>query len=457
MWVREKESRMRVTLETLFRRVRRIGPHGFWLDSGLGAPDDHSRFWAMAANPTAAWIGRAGDGSYGSVVVEGCSVSNPLEMLQNFVTATDCDIARLPSEIPIPLVVGSLSYEFGSLCEQIPRAEYDPLGAPDLFWARYGAVIVGDRQQQRVYIFGTDHAAMDAMEWALDSDERSLGGTFRLAGQLEPVQDDAQHQGRVARVLEYICAGDTYQVNIARRFQANVADFSDSVSLFAAIREKSLAPYAAYFELDDATIVSASPECLGRWRRSGLIQCFPIKGTIRRGASEREDARLKQRLLDDPKERAEHVMIVDLLRNDLGRVCDYGSVTVPDFCRVHTFAGLHHLISEVRGRLRSGLGFKDLVAAIFPGGSVTGAPKVRACEIIAELERECRGIYCGALGYVDARGGGCFNIPIRTAWLRNDTLHILSGGGIVADSTPKAETDETWLKIGVWREILDNR
>ncbi|NUN12416.1 MAG: anthranilate synthase component I family protein [Myxococcales bacterium] len=485
MWVRRKKGRSPEVLESVFRRVQRLGPYGFWLDSGLSAPDEHRRFWAMGVKPIATLGGSdcahampqfsRCEGFQGQPASSGFDLPSPatlpngsgndlsarewrpqtrLEQLSEFAAKSTSGTDFLPPEVPVPIVVGFLSYEFGSLCDSIPRAVNNPLDAPELFWARYPAVIVGDRITHRVYIFGTQRDSMDALEWAYDSDYHVGAGAFRLADDLSPVQVDTQHQRRVERVLEYIRAGDTYQVNIARRFSAGVKDEKDPVTLFAAIQTLSSAPYAAYMECENATVVSVSPECLVRWYENGVVRCFPIKGTIRRGASDAEDALLKARLLADPKERAEHVMIVDLLRNDLGRVAEYGTVAVPDLCSVHTFAGLHHLISEIRGQLRDGITLGSLLTAVFPGGSVTGAPKVRACEIIAEIECERRGVYCGALGYVDARGGGCLNIPIRTAWLTNQTIHILSGGGIVSDSTPEGENAETWLKIRNWQRVL---
>jgi para-aminobenzoate synthetase component 1 len=258
----------------------------------------------------------------------------------------------------------------------------------------------------------------------------------------------------VERVLAYIEAGDIYQANIARRFEGSVLPGSDPVVLFERLRETSSAPFGAYVDLGTKQVLSASPECLLRWDGNGDVSSFPIKGTAGREGSPEEDKEAARRLLADPKENAEHIMIVDLVRNDLGRVAEYGTVSVPEPMAVQSFPNVHHLVSRVSGRLAEGRTEEDLWKAVFPGGSITGAPKIRACEIIAEIEQAQRGIYCGAIGFLDPRGGGCANIPIRTGVVAGDRVFFHVGGGIVSDSSPEREAAETEVKARGWRRAL---
>jgi para-aminobenzoate synthetase component 1 len=215
--------------------------------------------------------------------------------------------------------------------------------------------------------------------------------------------------------------------------------------LYCRLRERNPAPFAGYFDLGEFVIASASPERFLRVDR-GEVETRPIKGTRPRGITPEEDQASAAELLASAKDRAENVMIVDLLRNDLGRVCRYGSVRVAAVCRLETYQYVHHLVSEVRGRLRDGLGPVDLLRAAFPGGSVTGAPKVRAMEIIAELEPTARGPYCGCLGYIGFDGSMDTNILIRTFTAGRGWVQFPVGGGIVADSVPEREYEETWHK-----------
>jgi para-aminobenzoate synthetase component 1 len=240
----------------------------------------------------------------------------------------------------------------------------------------------------------------------------------------------------VEAVREAIIAGDVYQVNLCRRLSAPVPTGFDVLGLAAALARANPAPFAAAASIAAAgvALASASPELFLR-RRGDAVETRPIKGTAAPGAPFLA------------KDRAENVMIVDLMRNDLGRVCRYGSVTVPDLCRPERHPGLAHLVSTVRGRLRPRVGWAELLAATFPPGSVTGAPKLAALEIIARLEPAPRGVYCGAIGWVDATSGdGDLNVAIRTFWVEGDHVHLGTGGGITWDSTPEGEWQETELK-----------
>ena len=248
---------------------------------------------------------------------------------------------------------------------------------------------------------------------------------------------------RVQRVQDYIAAGDIYQVNLTHALAARWSP--PAGSLYARLRAASPAPYSCFLRLGDTAVLSASPECfLGIAGRRILTE--PIKGTRPRDADPRADEALARELVASPKERAELVMITDLERNDLGRVCDYGSVCVSSLCRLESFAQVHHLISTVEGALRPDVSALQAMRACFPGGSITGAPKNRAREIIAELEGAPRGIYTGAIGFFGWDGSAVFNIGIRTLVLRGGAATFGIGAGIVADSCPVLEYEETLHK-----------
>jgi para-aminobenzoate synthetase component 1 len=244
----------------------------------------------------------------------------------------------------------------------------------------------------------------------------------------------------VRRAKDYIAAGDIYQVNLSQRMSAPLA--TTPMSLYRRLTQENPAPFSAYLETPDAAIVCCSPERFLQVR-SDEVETRPIKGTRPRGSTPEEDARLAAELLASEKDRAENVMIVDLERNDLGRVCEYGSVHVPELFALESYATVHHLVSTVRGRLRPGATALDCLRASFPGGSITGAPKVRAMEIIEELERTRRGVYTGAIGYLCFSGDMDVNIVIRTLVVRDGTAYFQVGGAIVADSDPEGEYQET--------------
>ncbi len=244
----------------------------------------------------------------------------------------------------------------------------------------------------------------------------------------------------VRKVQEYIAAGDCYQVVLSQRFTRKVA--ADPMSIYRALRATNPSPYMYFFQLGDEAIIGASPEMLVRCRGQRL-DYRPIAGTRRRGATEAEDWLLGEEMRTDEKEVAEHMMLVDLGRNDLGRVADYGSVEVEDLMMVERYSHVQHLVTSLRARLRDGLDRFDALASCFPAGTVTGAPKVRAMEIIRELEPEARGVYAGAIAYMDYAQNLDSCIAIRTIVMRNGRAFVQAGAGLVADSVPEREYEET--------------
>lgn len=310
---------------------------------------------------------------------------------------------------------------------------------------------------ERLSAKAQDHLHLPDMHVALFESQRSArrsepGSELRDAYYVTSVDRERTAEAAVSRaeylqairkVKDYIAAGDCYQVNLSQRFSAPWS--GAPWELYQRLREASPAPYAAYLDCGDHQILSSSPELFLKIR-DGIVETRPIKGTRPRGATPTEDAALAQELLHSEKDRAELVMIVDLERNDLGRVCEFGSVRVPELMRLETYANVHHLVSTVRGKLRPEVGPLDCLRAAFPGGSITGAPKIRAMEIIDELEPCRRGVYTGAIGWVDGRGNAEWSIAIRTMTLKDGRAHFHVGSGIVADSDPEAEYEETLTK-----------
>jgi para-aminobenzoate synthetase component 1 len=262
---------------------------------------------------------------------------------------------------------------------------------------------------------------------------RGVASTFSHAAYLEVV----------ARTREYIRAGDIFQANLSQRLEAPWE--APPFALYERLRRRNPAPFAAYLDAGGAAVVGASPERFLRVCR-GQVETRPIKGTLRRGVNPMHDLALEEALRASEKDHAENVMIVDLLRNDLSRVCEDHSVKVPELCVVERYPTVHHLVSTVVGELRPGVGPLELLRAAFPGGSITGAPKVRAMEIIAELEPTRRSVYTGAIGYLGFDGAMDTSIAIRTFLVKEGTAYFQVGGGIVVDSEPEREYQETLAK-----------
>ncbi len=351
-------------------------------------------------------------------------------------------LARL-DELPPGWWAGFASYDLGRAIERIrhPRLARDAGAVPDLVLARFPARAVVDRATGDATIVGRGpgRAVLERAWRAARATPAPGGPGLPRAGWRSSLSRD-QFEARVRAILELIGAGECYQVNLTRRLTS--AHPADPVALFAELDRRNPAPHAALVRVNRApqvaevAVVSASPECFLRWRGRD-VETRPIKGTATDPSVLRASA----------KDRAENVMIVDLARNDLGRVCEPGSIHVPALCAIEEHPGLHHLVSTVRGRLRPGSGIGALVRATFPPASVTGAPKPRVLQIIEDLEPVRRGAYCGAVGWIDTeRGAGELAVAIRTFTVTAGVTHLGVGAGIVADSQPDAEWAETELK-----------
>ena len=344
----------------------------------------------------------------------------------------------------VPVAVGFFSYDLGRRFERLRgparRSEW-----PDLEFRFYDALWV--RRPDRAEIWAQDDAAAARLgaRLAAPAPPTELG---EVLGPLEDLDPPAGYLAGVERILEYLRAGDVYQVNLARRLSAPVpaGEGPEGWALFARLQAESPAPHALWLGDHQSCLVGNSPERFLRLDEHGRLETRPIKGTRPRGADAAELAR-------HPKDLAEHIMIVDLERNDLGRVCQVGSVEVHGFARTLSLPTVHHLVTTVSGQLRTEVSLGQLLRATFPGGSITGAPKIRAMEIIAELESAARGPYTGATGWLGAAGDLDLAVAIRTGLVRDGRLTLWVGGGIVVDSIPDEELRETVAKASAFARL----
>jgi len=359
--------------------------------------------------------------------------------------------------------VGYVGYDAARSFERVPDFSQDPLRLPDAVFGIYDTVLAFDHVRHSMRLIAhadsDDGAARRIAEARLDELEAVLAAPARLAprpGRAGEVWRSnvsrAEHEARVRRAVELIRRGDCIQIVISQRF--TVDDPPDALSLYRALRSVNPSPYMFLLTTPAATLVGASPEPFLRVE-GGIVTMHPIAGTRPRGATPAEDARLERELIASEKENAEHVMLVDLARNDIGRVSDMGTVRVPVLMRVDRFSHVMHLVSVVEGALRADLDAFDAFRACFPAGTVSGAPKIRAMQRIAEIETDRRGPYAGAVGYADFDGDLDTCIAIRTAVLAGGRCHVQAGGGVVADSEPAAEYEETIAKSNALRRALE--
>ena len=368
--------------------------------------------------------------------------------------------ATLPDGYDLPFaggLIGYLSYDFGRHLEQVSHLAVDDLHLPDARFGLYAWALVSDHQVQTSQL--VFHPALADSERqrlinVFSQAQSDAPTTFKLHGPMIPdLSAEAYHQA-IIRIQDYIQAGDCYQVNFAQRFRAPC--IGDPWAAYCALREACPTPFSGFQSLpDDGAVLSLSPERFVRISE-GQVETRPIKGTRPRGLTPEEDAANAAELLASPKDRAENLMIVDLLRNDLGRSCRIGSVKVPELFSLESYPNVHHLVSSVTGILADDKDALDLIAGSFPGGSITGAPKIRAMQIIDELEPTRRGLYCGSLVYLDVRGEMDSSIAIRSLLVKDGQVCCWGGGGIVSDSQWQAEYQESLTKVRVLLQTLEN-
>jgi para-aminobenzoate synthetase component I len=427
-------------------------PWAVFLDSGLHHPGQ-ARYDIIAAEPYVRLVTR---GALTEVHAERTELSraDPFELLRQHV-AMD---AACSGELPFSGgAIGYFGYDLTRRIERLPARARDAERIPDMVIGIYDWAVVVDHSERRAWLAGQGRDPDTDLKWnALvrlftDMPPERRRAPFRVTS---PVTSNLtpQHYGRAFdRVLDYITAGDCYQVNLAQRFSAEAS--GDPWLAYQRLRLINPAPYSAFLSTPYAQILSASPERFLRVENR-QVETKPIKGTRPRAGHPRLDAELIAELVASEKDRAENLMIVDLLRNDLSKNCELGSVKVPKLFEVESFATVHHLVSTVTGKLAPGRDAIDLLRGAFPGGSITGAPKVRAMQIIEEIEPHRRGVYCGAIGYVGYDGNMDTNIAIRTLVHSHGTVRFWAGGGIVADSQREAEYQETFDKAAALLSLL---
>ncbi|BET66873.1 anthranilate synthase component I [Opitutales bacterium ASA1] len=445
-----------------YARLRAKGP-SFLLESIEGG-ENLSRYSIIGCSPRK--IFRCGPAE--STITHADGREERLPTPQDPLRLLESDMARYkPVDLPgtprfVGGAVGFLGYEYISRIEPtVPVAAHDTLHTPLLYFILADSLVIFDRARQTMRLQVNAHLAEgvspDAAYEAAEASLRALLDALRMPLDLKPAalpdigrplvppgnftQDG--FETLVDRTKEYIRAGDIIQVVLSQRFERS---FSGSpLDLYRALRTVNPSPYMFILEAGDFSIVGASPEVHVRLT-DGRVETRPIAGTRPRGKSPREDEAMERELLADEKERAEHLMLVDLARNDIGRVCQYGSITVPEFMIVERYSHVMHIVSQVEGALNEHSNAFDLMRATFPAGTVSGAPKIRAMQIIGEYEQEQRGFYAGVLGWFGYDGALDSCIMLRTALLRDGKVIIQSGAGLVADSVPVSEFNETIFK-----------
>jgi len=397
---------------------------------------------------------------------------DPLEFLRDKIAGMD---AVVPDEVGTSLppflggAVGFVGYDWVRFVEKLPDDNPDPIGLPDLWFAFPETVVVHDNSRHTAFVVrhtevapGDDLASAyrTAVE-AVDGVVRRLREPLPAHSEVESVRepmDVARSATReafhtiVKRAKEYIEAGDIFQVVLSQQFRVPLQ--VDPFTIYRQLRSINPSPYLFYMHCEGPVIIGSSPEALVRLV-DGAIDVRPIAGTRKRGETLDEDVEIEAGLLADEKERAEHLMLVDLGRNDVGRVAEVGSVRVSEFMKIERYSHLMHIVSNVQGRLRAGLDWLDLLRATFPAGTLSGAPKVRAMEIIDELENLRRGIYGGCVGYIDYSGNIDTAIAIRTMLIQDGEIYMRTGAGIVADSDPDYEFEETVTKVRALVAAID--
>lgn len=418
------------------------------LDSGLPGPQGQYSYIAVDPSRTI----RCAPSPW-RVTVDG----TPREGDPFSVVATE--LAKFPRSTAAPApftggAIGFFSYELGGVLEKLPAPKTTPWPL-DMVIGIYDTVVAFDMAQHQAWVIAPTAARAKALAQRLGDALPVPVSPPKATWRAETPR--GVYEKSVARAIDAIRAGDIYQANVTQRFLADIPEDAASYDLYLRLRAATPAPFAAFMNAGDGLhILSASPERFLKADTTGAVETRPIKGTRPRGGSGAEDRALAAALLASAKDRAENLMIVDLLRNDLARVCVPGSIKVPVLCGLETFPAVHHLVSVVTGQLRPNATAVDLLRAAFPGGSVTGAPKIKAMEVIHDLEPAARGPYCGSVAWLGFDGAMDSSIVIRTLVRQGNRLVAQAGGGIVAESDPAREYEESVTKVKPLLSVLDS-
>ncbi|MEP0067870.1 aminodeoxychorismate synthase component I [Pyruvatibacter sp.] len=367
-----------------------------------------------------------------------------------------------PGETPVPFAGGAagfFAYELAHDLERLPHPKGMDQETPVLTVGFYDAVLACPNGADHAFVLSPWDSPVTqerraALKALVEQASKARPPATSPCGDPQPTIGRDAYRASVARVIELIHAGDIFQANLAQRFDSSLPADVTPFDIYQRLAGDAPAPFAAHISLPDRTLVSSSPERFLKITPDGHVRTEPIKGTRPRGETDARDKALAEELMNSAKDRAENIMIVDLQRNDLSRTCADHSVKVDALCELHSFENVHHLISTITGTLRPDASSLDCMAACFPGGSITGAPKVRAMEIIAEEEPHSRGAYCGSIGFIGLDGAIDTSIAIRTLTIADRKITYHAGGGIVADSDPHDEYDETITKASAMKAAL---
>lgn len=432
--------------------LMRLAPGGVWLDNNHDTPA-LNRYSFAGVDPFLVF-----SASRGLCVITGSGMQETIRA-DPWPTIQELLRRYAAPEGPFPLACGGtlgyLGYDMGRYLERLPDLGRSDAGLPEVYLGFYDLLVVMDHLTHEAWLVSAGRPGgngesdrqmrmiqlREYLTQAAEIPVRAAG--FAAVPGLHGFFTRNTYGDAVRRCKEYIAAGDIYEVNLSQRFWFDFA--GEPIELYVRLSQTSPAPFGAFLRVGDAAILCRSPERFLQVQGAN-VETRPIKGTRPRGNTPENDRRLAEELLASEKDRAELMMVVDLERNDLSRVCLLGTVKVPRLCGLESYANVHHLVATVTGTLKAGLGVIDLLKAAFPGGSITGVPKIRAMEIIEELEPVRRGIYTGSLGYLGFDGSADLNIIIRTAWIRRGKLFFQVGGAVTFDSDPVSEYEETLHK-----------
>lgn len=420
------------------------------LESGRGG-----RYSIAGFNPIATLIGKDNELKINTTDGTFTKNGNPLHLVQEYLSQFQVEkIKDLPDFQGG--AIGYISYDYARYIERLPNKALDDLGIPEVYFFVFQEVFVFDHLKEELWLLfhyekGEDiekKASQWEKNWLEDSEHQEFSYGL-VDNTLKVSMEEYEFLKAVESVQQYISQGDVFQVNLSVR-QSKPINVS-AMEVYQQLRRLNPSPYMGYFHTPEFQLVSASPELLVK-KNGDEVSTRPIAGTRSRGKDNEEDLKLANELIENEKERAEHVMLVDLERNDLGRVCEYGTVEVNEFMVIEKYSHVMHIVSNVRGKLAKEKTVTELIDAAFPGGTITGAPKVRTMEIIEELEPVRRGVYTGSLGWIGFNNDLELNIIIRTMLVKDGMAHVQAGAGIVIDSNPKHEYKESLKKaIALWK------
>jgi len=379
---------------------------------------------------------------------------DPLEIAKQTQLKIFDDISLPKSNLPfLGGSLGYFSYDLGRRFEVLPQIAIKEINAPDMSIGIYLQAIIFDKKTSSAFLVCLQKnktELLDNIQAKLIA-HKAKTNTFNLDSDWYPNTTKNEYLTKFEKIQEYLLSGDCYQINLAQRFSANYN--GDEFTAYQKLRQSNNAPFSAFLRFNDHSILSVSPERFLKLEKD-KVQSKPIKGTMPRHTESSIDEENAKTLRNSTKDRAENLMIVDLLRNDVSKVCQPGSVKVPSLFAIESFPAVHHLVSTVEGTISPEFSATDLLRGAFPGGSITGAPKIRAMEIIEELEPHRRHVYCGSIGYISACGNMDTSITIRTLICEDNKIHCWAGGGIVADSTAESEYQETFDKVAKILPVL---